>query len=132
MHDEDGHENVYEDDFPLDAAGSGGKVNKTPIQAKGSTQTYARRYLKASALDLAFMDDNDGNRQTAEIETVSADQYRALRDALEASGMDPVKFYKAYKHSDPENADLTQFPATEFENAIKRLKNYAEAKACQQ
>ena len=57
----EGHERTYEDDFALDAAGSQGKANKTPIQAKGSTQTYARRYLKASALDLSFMDDRDGN-----------------------------------------------------------------------
>lgn len=123
----EGHEQVYEDDFPIDAAGSGGKVNKTPIQAKGSTQTYARRYLKASALDLAFMDDNDGNKQ--EVETVTADQYITLRDKLLESGMPELKFHLAFGHKDPENADLQLFPAARFEEALTRLDNYAKAAA---
>ena len=118
---EEGHEKVYEDDFPLDGAGSGGKVNKTPIQAKGSTQTYARRYLKASALDLAFMDDGDGNVPAPVQQTVTAEQYVILRDMIDTTGTDEAKFHLAYGHHDPENADLTQFPASRFEAAKSQL-----------
>lgn len=93
-----GHEKVYEDDFPLDAAGSGGKVNKTPIQAKGSTQTYARRYLKASALDLAFMDDRDGNAPSRQDDTiVSEKQLAELRQSIEETGADVERFCRFFR-----------------------------------
>lgn len=52
----------YESDMPIDAAGSQGKVNKTPIQAFGSTTTYGRRYMTLLIFDVVTMDDNDGNR----------------------------------------------------------------------
>lgn len=57
-----GHKEVYEDDWPMDLAGIGGKVNKTAIQAKGSTITYARRYTELMIFDVAVQgEDNDGN-----------------------------------------------------------------------
>jgi hypothetical protein len=55
----------YESDIPIDAAGSQGKVNKTPIQAFGSTTTYGRRYQTLLIFDVVTMDDNDGNRPKA-------------------------------------------------------------------
>ncbi len=52
----------YESDLPLDVAGSQGKVNKTALQAFGSTTTYGRRYMTLLIFDVVTMDDNDGNR----------------------------------------------------------------------
>lgn len=112
-----GHEKVYEDDFPLDAAGSGGKVNKTPIQAKGSTQTYARRYLKASALDLAFMDDKDGNRPPAEVETISEEQVIELREMIEAAEADEKRVCEIGKIE-----RLSDMPVADFERAMNMLR----------
>ncbi|MBL4768112.1 MAG: ERF family protein [Rhodobacteraceae bacterium] len=123
----DGHEKVYEDDFPLDAAGTGGKVNKTPIQAKGSTQTYGRRYLKASALDLAFGDDNDGNQEGRPPKTVSGEQYIILRDLIGETGTDEVKFHLAHGHTNPEQATLQEFPAHLFEKAKQQLERKRSA-----
>lgn len=60
MH-EDGHTKEGQAGFPLDAAGSQGKTNKTGIQAMGSTMTYARRYLICNLFNIATDDDNDGN-----------------------------------------------------------------------
>lgn len=113
----EGHERHYEDNFPLDAAGSGGKVNKTPIQAKGSTETYARRYLKASALDLAFMDDNDGNTQTkAPSETITEEQYIELRELIEKAGITAEIVCEAEKLS-----NLPELPASAFQRVRGRL-----------
>lgn len=95
-----GHEKVYEDDFPLDSTGSGGKVNKTAIQAKGSTQTYARRYLKASALDLAFMDDRDGNQpppETGDVETITEAQVSVIRDFIGKAELEIEQFCNHWK-----------------------------------
>jgi len=60
MH-EDGHTREGQAGFPLDAAGSQGKANKTGIQAMGSTMTYARRYLLCNLFNIATDDDRDGN-----------------------------------------------------------------------
>lgn len=62
MH-EDGHTRTGQAGFPLDAAGSQGKANKTGIQAMGSTMTYARRYLLCNLFNIATDDDTDGNGQ---------------------------------------------------------------------
>lgn len=112
-----GHERVFEDDFPLDAAGSGGKVNKTPIQAKGSTQTYARRYLKASALDLAFMDDRDGNATPPEDDTgMSPEQLAELRKAIDDADADVEKFCRFFRIE-----ALPDLPARELERAMSMI-----------
>lgn len=112
-----GHEKVYEDDFPLDAAGSGGRVNKTPIQAKGSTQTYARRYLKASALDLAFMDDRDGNAPSKQDDTVvSEEQLAELRKSIEETGADVEKFCRFFRIE-----ALPDLPVRDLERAMSLI-----------
>jgi len=55
-----GHKETYENIWPLDISGSAGKINKTPIQALGSTISYARRYLELMIFDVSTTDDNDG------------------------------------------------------------------------
>lgn len=95
-----GHEKVYEDDFPLDNTGSGGTVNKTAIQAKGSTQTYARRYLKASALDLAFFDDKDGNKPSPapeETATITDAQASIIRELIEKAELEIDQFCQHWR-----------------------------------
>ena len=64
MH-EEGHTKTGQAGFPLDVAGSGGKVNKTGIQAMGSTMTYGRRYLVCNLFNIATGDDRDGNGAAA-------------------------------------------------------------------
>lgn len=51
----------YHIDLPPDEAGSQGKTNKTKVQAKGSTNEYARRYLVRMIFNIATGDDTDGN-----------------------------------------------------------------------
>lgn len=111
-----GHEKIYEDDFPLDAAGSGGRVNKTSIQAKGSTQTYARRYLKASALDLSFFHDRDGNTPPAPPEPLNKEQLDRLRTAISDADADIEKFCKFFRIQ-----ALPDLPAREFDRALSMI-----------
>lgn len=57
-----GHVDRIEGNFPLDNKGAGGSVNKTGIQAMGSTISYARRYLTLMIFNVSLSDeDNDGN-----------------------------------------------------------------------
>lgn len=78
-----GHSRVYHIDLPPDDSGSQGKVNKTKVQAAGSTNQYARRYLECMIFNLSTYDDTDGNRQrhTEEVEPDPAG-----KKALEACG----------------------------------------------
>jgi hypothetical protein len=51
-------------DAPPDTAGSQGKVNKTPVQAVGSSVSYLRRYLLAMVFNIVLADDDDGHGGT--------------------------------------------------------------------
>jgi hypothetical protein len=108
-----GHEKVYEDDFPLDNTGSGGTVNKTAIQAKGSTQTYARRYLKASALDLAFFDDKDGNAPPPpkeDAKRITEAQAAVIRDLIENAELEIDRFCEHWKVEAIPDIQASTFP----------------------
>lgn len=58
-----GHSRQYRLDAPLDDTGSGGKTTKTKIQATGSTNSYARRYIICMIFNVTTADDNDGNKK---------------------------------------------------------------------
>lgn len=78
MHAE-GHVIRTENYFSLDDKGSGGKTNKTEIQAEGSTLKYAQRYLTCLAFNVIVAEeDNDGVRSQGTA-LVSKDQVALLR-----------------------------------------------------
>jgi len=57
-----GHSRRYHVDLPPDDVGAQGKVNKTKVQAVGSTSTYGQRYLVRRIFNIATReDDDDGN-----------------------------------------------------------------------
>jgi hypothetical protein len=92
------------------------------LQGGGSTETYLKRYTGFSILGLSSGDEVDDDGVGKPAETVSADQYKTLRDLIDDTGTDESKFHLAHGHSDPENADLHQFPARMFEAAKAQLK----------
>lgn len=84
----DGHSRKYHLDLPPDAEGAKGNLNKTMVQATGSTNSYARRYLTNMIFNVSTFDDNDGNRPRRE--EVMPDAEGKAR--LEACGsMDALK-----------------------------------------
>lgn len=76
-----GHSRQYRYDAPLDDTGSGGKTTKTKIQAAGSTNSYARRYLICMIFNVTTADDNDGNatKHSMFAEGVSPDRRQAVQ-----------------------------------------------------
>ncbi|MBI1493435.1 ERF family protein [Halocynthiibacter styelae] len=123
-----GHNEEYHADVPADGKGLRGNDNKTATHAFGSTMSYGRRYLLCMIFNIATADDNDGNNQKAMATAINEDQFRHLRDALEASGMPEVKFHTAFNCADPENATLHQFPASRFDEAMDRLSKFKKAR----
>lgn len=106
---------------------SGGRDNgkqMNVLQGGGSTETYLKRYTGFSILGLASGDEVEDDGRAANTQTVTADQYIALRDKAEEAGVAEEKICLAAGVS-----DLQLFPASQFEAAIKRLNKNMEAKA---
>ena len=118
MH-EAGHSKSTSIALPRETSGS-----KNAVQAVGSTQTYGQRYTAQAILGLSLGEDTDDDgAKAAGPETVSAEQYVALRDKAAEAGVDEAKICLAAGVS-----DLQQFPASQFDSAMKRLARNAEAK----
>lgn len=94
-----GHVDEFQDDFPLDNQGTGGKASKTNIQAKGSTVTYARRYMLCAYFNIAIADSDGAPKQTAPAAPVelSAAQAKRLRDLIASTATDEAKFLASAK-----------------------------------
>lgn len=83
-----GHERTDIASFPIDAAGTGGRTNKTPIQAEHSSRTYARRYLVMDLFNIATTEDNDGNAAKAKASgPITKDQFIKIGELLEDKGL---------------------------------------------
>jgi len=121
-----GHKEVLESDWPLDIAGKDGTKNKTPIQAKGSTIQYARRYNELSAFDVAVSrDDNDGNaRSEAKPNTISEIQVRTLMGLIMAAKTTPEQFCKKTRIN-----MVHELQESRFEAAVNGLKAQIEKAA---
>ena len=94
------------------------------LQGGGSTETYLKRYTGFSILGLASGDEVEDDGRAADTKTVTADQYIALRDKAAEAGVAEDKICLAAGVG-----DLQQFPAAQFDAAMKRLNKNMEAKA---
>lgn len=78
-----GHSRKYHIDLPPDDVGAKGNVNKTGVQATGSTNSYGRRYLALMIFNVSTMDDTDGNKKDKKEEVIPDPEGKK---ALEACG----------------------------------------------
>ncbi len=87
----DGHSEEYHGDYPLDGQGSaGGKSGMNAIQAKGSSNSYGRKYMHFMIFNLALAnEDNDG---AGALDTLTGDEMVQVRDLIDAKGVDVDKF----------------------------------------
>lgn len=118
----DGHMRKLAITLPLDSAGSGGKVNKTQLQATGSTITYGRRYLTCMAFNVAIAD-ADGNKPPeppAPVETITAEQAGTLREMVESIDGTTVEFCQHFKI-----ATIGDLPAKRYDFALSEVKKRA-------
>ena len=93
--------------LPADTSGS-----KNAIQAKGSSSSYARRYLIGMLLNIVTCDeDNDGNQ----VKFISGKQAEIIDEMIDESGSDREEFLKYCGINAVEN-----LPANKF-NKVKGL-----------
>ncbi|RAS13511.1 ERF family protein [Ensifer adhaerens] len=94
--------------------------NKNSIQAVGSTITYLQRYTLKAALGLAASNDDDGGKseQTADdVKTITEAQASVIRDLIDESGADTVKFCEFWKVE-----AVTEIPMKKFNDAVASLR----------
>lgn len=118
-------------EIPMDGKGLRGSDNKTAVQSFGSTASYGRRYLLCMLFNISTGDDTDGNAPPVKEgpAKITADQFIALRDKLEESGMKPLDFHTAMGAKRPDLATLEEFPAGMFDQAMARLNKYIAKRA---
>jgi hypothetical protein len=118
-----GHSETYRTTVPIDGGGMKGGTNKTDTQAKGSTLTYARRYLILMIFNIAIGDeDTDGAADPPK--KLSEYELKTLVDmidAIEKSGK-PFSFNKflAACHV-PETGALTDILPANYSLAVAML-----------
>ncbi len=105
---------------PLDTSGSGGKVNKTQIQATGSSVTYAKRIALCALLNISTGDDKDGNQESQFIDNDKAVEIDLL---ILKVGADKARFLK---HVGVEK--VQEILAKDYEKAKSVLMAKAQAK----
>lgn len=114
---EGGHSEFFFLDVPPDDKGIKGSTNKTPIQALGSSLSYAQRYLECRIWDLTIADqDNDGNRDRP-VATITEEQAIQIEDWIVTTGSDRAKFLQAFRVD-----KVSDLPATKYQNAIDAFK----------
>ena len=114
-----GHEEKTSLPLPFDASGS-----KNAVQAIGSSQTYGQRYTAQAILGLSLGDDTDDDGAAGGASnTVTPEQYIALRNLVEETGSREDVFLKYFGAQ-----SLETFPAKKFEAAKAQLEKKREAK----
>ena len=106
----DGHSRTAEIDLPADTSGA-----KNAVQAKGSTMTYAQRYLVGMLFNLVFTDmDDDAHKAN---EPVSDSQAAEIEKLLSDSGSDKDRFLKFMKVN-----DVSEILMSDYQKATTMLK----------
>ncbi len=101
-----GHKEIFKDDWPIDVAGPKGLVNKTAIQGKGSTISYARRYTELMIFDIAIAgEDDDGNSN--ELSAKAADWIAAITECANLHDLQK-KYQEAFKDLDKDGYGRNQ------------------------
>lgn len=83
----EGYEETNELVLPLDTTG-----NKNPVQARGSTVSYGRRYTILSLLGLATEDD-DGKAAGGTSQKASEEQIKEVLDLMDSTQTDAMNFF---------------------------------------
>ena len=116
-----GHKEETQITLPLDNAGSAGKVNKTVVQAIGSSTTYARRYAKLAALDIS-LDDNDGNDgKKGDDKALTEFQAETLKQTLMGCTEKTREWFAETYGS------IAQVPRANYTGLLKKLQKAKEA-----
>lgn len=123
-----GHTKQHVVELGIDTAGIKGTANKTAVHGKGSTLSYARRYLPLLVFNVAIAgEDNDGNGQ---IERISAQQVGEINAGLaQCREVSSQAGHEAYFKKFLEwlqVSSITEIPAADFQKAVQDIQRRIE------
>lgn len=87
-----GHVANYELEGALDLTGDKGSINKSPIKAVGSTNSYLRRYLIMNVWNLQLTDDDDDGDATSALRPEQLSNVLNMLNACDIAGDRLQKF----------------------------------------
>ncbi|MEM9469977.1 MAG: ERF family protein [Pseudomonadota bacterium] len=112
-----GHSKIARIALPEDSSGG-----KNAIQAKGSSMSYAKRYLLTMLLNIVTTDeDDDGLSGGTQI--ITEQQAAEIKNLLKDTGSDTKKFLETFAIK-----DVDSMPSFRYEKAIELLNQKMEAK----
>lgn len=122
VHTPTGYKKSYFIDVGMDAEGAKGGGTKSKAQGSGSSISYGRRFLKVMIFDINVVgEDFDGNRsQTANVDTISADEADVIREKIRLSGLKVETFCEVF-----EIGSVDKLPASKYDLAVTKIENYA-------
>lgn len=113
----DGHSRTAEMDLPADSSGA-----KNAIQAKGSTISYAKRYLVSMLLNLVTTgDDDDAEKGGAEF--INESQLSEIQNLIDETAADTRKFCEYMKVK-----SLADIKSKDHQKALNALRAKAKQK----
>ncbi len=120
-----GHFEDFFIDLPPDAAGAQGTVNKTPIHARASSNSYGKRYIVMGIFNLSILSEDDdatlaGGMGSGMIEPEQAAELQTMIDEAKLMNKALLK-----------EAGVTEWPllqAKKFEKTKARIQKLAEAR----
>lgn len=122
-----GHSKEFFMDLPPDEAGIAGTVNKTPMHAFGSTNSYGKKYLTTGIFNIAMLnEDNDGNGAppAQQVEMVSEADIVDLRKVLHDADSDEEYIFKTADIKSLAEIPLDRLPV--IISHLKRMPTYQE------
>lgn len=114
---EQGHSKTAEMALPPDSSGA-----KNGIQAKGSTISYAQRYLVGMLFNLVFVNEDDDGR-AAGLKVISTADAKTIKDLIRETGTETKKFLLTYGVN-----SVDELPESNAKGAIAVLKARKNAK----
>lgn len=120
-----GHKVEHHIDLEIDDKGPKGGAVKTKVQGKGSSITYARRYLLCSIFNLQIVDDdNDGNPpNNRKFASLALEEINHLKGLVKEADVNVQTFFKAHKATKYED-----FPKDQYQKAVKALNQRIDQK----
>jgi hypothetical protein len=118
-----GHTEDYFYDLPLDIGGLRGNENKTPVQAKGSSTSYARRYLTTMIFNLTIGEDLDGNGGNGGAGRITEEQALTLDALVSENELSHTAIQREFRV-----AGWPQLAANRFDKVHARITQLIEAR----
>jgi hypothetical protein len=123
-----GHTKRYFGDFPLEGKGMKGGDNMTPMQGRGSSLAYARRYMTLMIFNVTVADeDNDGADAAG---CISEAQTKVVNDLIRECGeaRNPVDVPRFLNLIYPGTTRVEDIPLVQFGKALHFLEQKKKGK----